>query len=72
MELAELPEILVTGGKTNLATYLIGKNETKQIENSLEQSFTGSTSFKLQGRVNHNFLNWAKENMKVIWNIKFG
>ena len=55
MEKAELPEILVTGGKNNLATYLIRKNHTKLIENSLEQSLIGATSFKLQGRVNYNF-----------------
>ena len=51
MKLAELPEILVTGGKNNFASYLLQKNETKKIGNSLEQSLTGSTSFKLQGRV---------------------
>ena len=55
MEMAELPEILVTGGENNLATYMMRKNETKLIENSLEQSLTGATSFKLQGRVNYNF-----------------
>ena len=66
MKLAELPEILVTGGKKNFASYLLQKNETKKIGNSLEQSLTGSTSFKLQGRVTHDFQNWGKEKYKVL------
>ena len=49
LKIAELPEILVTGGKNNLATYVLKQNETKLLENSNSQQLSGATMFKIQG-----------------------
>ena len=49
LKIAELPEILLTGGKNNLATYVLKQNETKLLENSNSQQLLGATMFKIQG-----------------------
>ena len=49
LKIAELPEILLTGGKNNLATYILKQNETKLLENSNSQQLSGATMFKIQG-----------------------
>ena len=49
LKIAEIPEILLTGGKNNLATYVLKQNETKLLENSNSQQLLGASMFKIQG-----------------------
>ena len=49
LKIAELPEILLTGGKNNLATYVLKQNETKLLENNNSQQLSGATMFKIHG-----------------------
>ena len=50
LKIVEVPEILLTGGKNNLATYVLKPNETQLFENSNSQQLLGANMFKIQGK----------------------